>query len=124
MNTYERIKKILEHGNKNHTDKLILLPEELYTHIPTKVKPDQVWRSRSFVVQVFNTDPKRLTINKTMVGKNGGWLDKIEWDELQHIKNECGFYNQTAIELYPPASRVINDANMRHLWIVENPEFM
>ncbi len=58
-----------------------------------------------------------------------GWLhlkikrfdskDGITWDELQAIKDER-FPNHTAVEIYPPHDEIVNEANIRHLWIVPN----
>ena len=48
--------------------------------------------------------------------KDGG--AGLSWDDLQWVKGALGFEEQEAIELYPPASRLVNDANMRHLWLL------
>jgi len=47
--------------------------------------------------------------------------DGITWDELQRIKNACGFEDKDAIEFYPKQSDVINTANFRHLYIYDTP---
>lgn len=47
--------------------------------------------------------------------------DGITWDELQKIKNGCGFKHQDAIEFYPKDSDVINTGNYRHLYIMAEP---
>lgn len=44
--------------------------------------------------------------------------DGITWDELQRAKCEAGFPEETAIEIYPPQSEVVYEANIRHLWVV------
>ena len=44
--------------------------------------------------------------------------DGITWNELQAVKNEVAGPTATAIEVFPPANRVVNDVNMRHLWVV------
>ena len=45
-------------------------------------------------------------------------LDGITWDELQAIKDELGFDEQAAIEVYPPRNEIVYECNMRHLWIL------
>jgi len=40
------------------------------------------------------------------------------WLDLQHIKNTLIGEESTAIEVYPPQSRVVDELNMYHLWIV------
>ena len=42
----------------------------------------------------------------------------IPWDDLQAIKNEMLGEDVMAIELYPPQSAVVDEANIRHLWVV------
>lgn len=44
--------------------------------------------------------------------------DGITWDVLQRIKNDMVGRDELAIEIFPPADQVVNDANIRHLWIV------
>lgn len=81
-----------------------------------------VWRNERFLVQRFEVNPEvvRLTINRTWVKPDGEWEDGITWDELQDIKSALGFGDLLAIEIFPPQSAVVNDANMRHLWIFLN----
>ncbi len=42
----------------------------------------------------------------------------ITWDELQEIKNDLWGPDACAIEIYPPSDRVVNNLNMRHLWLL------
>lgn len=85
-------------------------------------KRKAVWRSRGFLVQVFEewNGGIRLSVNRTDCDKNGKWIDGITWEELMQIKRECGFGPMLAVEFYPPDKDVVNVANMRHLFIVFN----
>lgn len=61
-----------------------------------------------------------LTVNRTR--RDGrGWRDGITWDELQRVKNETIGPKFWCAEAYPPEDRVVNVANMRHLWVLEEP---
>jgi hypothetical protein len=42
----------------------------------------------------------------------------IPWAMLQEIKDEMLGPEVMAVELYPPRNRVVNEANIRHLWEV------
>jgi len=42
----------------------------------------------------------------------------IAWDELQSIKDRVAGTWAVAIEVYPPAGRVVNNIAMRHLWLL------
>lgn len=78
-----------------------------------------VYRNNRFLVQVFKERGIiRLTINRTMIGRDGQWLDGITWDELQEIKDALGFGGWDAVEVYPCRRDIVMDANMRHLWVL------
>lgn len=120
----------LKQQNRLYTRELVPVPPEKW---PTAFNPvrekytiTHVWRSSDFLVQVINEGGHiRLSINRAQIDDSGQWKDNITWDELQHIKNACGFPSHAAVEVFPPASKVVNVANMRHLWILpEPPPFM
>lgn len=86
---------------------------------PSKA-PRRAWRSREFLVQLFN-DPsglQRLSVNRAELNSEGGWKDGITWDELQRLKSEAGFGAVQAVEIYPPDEHVVYDHNIRHLWLM------
>ena len=87
---------------------------------PEGNRPDnlvKVLLNQNFMVQQYREKNSiRLSICRVKA-KHGKWIDKITWDELQHIKRMIGFGNKYAIEVYPPDENIVNVANMRHLWI-------
>jgi hypothetical protein len=89
----------------------------------TKAPQLSVWRSRTFLVQVFSAPAPaiaRLSINRTSLDGTR-WAEGIEWEELQRLKGECGYGAHDAVEVYPPDRDVVNVANMRHLWVLAEP---
>jgi hypothetical protein len=44
--------------------------------------------------------------------------DGITWDELQAVKNWRLGHEVRAIEIFPPESEMVNQANVRHLWVI------
>lgn len=42
------------------------------------------------------------------------------WSQLQRIKNEVIGKESTAIQVFPKESQLVDQANMYHLWVVEN----
>ena len=82
-----------------------------------------VWRSRAFLVQAFAEKDEviRLSVNRTQLDDRGQWRADISWDELQSIKDECGFADSEAIEFFPRSADVVNVANLRHLWVLPEP---
>lgn len=86
--------------------------------------PIKVYQNDEFLVQIYKLDnePTRLTVNKVK-RKNNDWVDGITWDQLMHVKRLVGYADKCAVEIYPPDKDVVNVANMRHLWVVDMPEF-
>lgn len=94
------------------------IPVDAY---PGKNPPVQVWRSMFHLAQVFKEEHGfRISICRTMIDRSGEWLQGIDWDEIQSIKSQLGFGDQFAIEVYPEDSRVVNVANMRHIWVLSS----
>lgn len=86
-------------------------------------RPVKVFRSRSLLVQVHKeVGTTRLSISGCVPQTNGDWPD-LTWEQLERAKEECGFKGCWMVELYPPSGEVVNVANMRHLWLIPEPEF-
>lgn len=81
------------------------------------------WRSRYFLAVLYceaRTGAKRLSVNRTkLVGDR--WVGDITWDDLMQVKRECGLGDVHAIEFYPADDQVVDVANMRHLWLLDEP---
>lgn len=80
--------------------------------------------SRDFLVQLFTeaNGVVRMTVTKNQLGfGNRTFADGISWEELQHIKDSIGYHDKMAIEIYPESNLIVNDCNMRHLWILPKP---
>lgn len=112
-----------------------VLPKELWpATAPSSVPPLQVWRDADFLVTLYPTPQVcgavyRLTVVRAAgVAMDGRgrvvYRDGITWDDLMQVKRDCGFANCWAVEVYPADEDVVNVANMRHLWILnEAPAF-
>lgn len=89
-------------------------------------KPERIgaWQSREFTVQTFYVPGEiiRLSVNRNrLTGTPRLYADGISWDDLQDIKNECGYADRMAVEIYPEADHLLNIINARHLWILPSP---
>ena len=71
-----------------------------------------IWQSEKFKVYAFK-DANVIRLDIERKDKQNG----ITWDELQQIKNDCGFADCDAIEFYPSQKDVINTGNLRHLYV-------
>ena len=91
---------------------------------PIQDNPDRkkVWVNNQYLVQEFKEGRNtRLSINRTQLQPDGHWKQEISWDDIQSIKNQLGYGNRYAIEIYPREQDVVNVANMRHLWVLCTP---
>jgi hypothetical protein len=117
----------MEVVNRRYGTTLTRLPESLWPSGTRALSrpPREVWRSRAFLVQVYHEgEQERLTVCRTSLNPSGdGWAEGISWEELQRLKWECGRGASWAVELYPPDQYVVNDANMRHLWLIAEPPY-
>jgi hypothetical protein len=89
-------------------------------------RPDRfaVWQSLKFTVQAFHVPSNvvRLAINRNeLTGDTRLYADGITWEELQDIKDECGYADRMAVEIYPASDDILNVINARHLWIIPTP---
>ncbi len=120
MNRTERRLHEKEHKSK-YTDALQRLPPDEWPAQPRKATvPSRIWVSRKFMVQEYPEadDIIRLTVSRVKLLGTMRWADGIEWETLQAIKKEVGYGNRDAVEVYPIDAHVINEANMRHLWVL------
>ena len=90
-------------------------------------RPRAVWRSRGYLVQMFDEpqcrgiEVRRLSINRVTIGGDGHWEADIDWERLMRLKREAGFGDWYGVEVFPRDRDVVNDANMRHLWLLAEP---
>jgi len=112
----------LRKENRKYTEALEEIPKSSWPSFRAPfLAPSRVWRSKSFLVQLYEEERgTRLTINRTTVNEFG-WAQGISWDELQRLKAQTGFGESWAVEIFPPDSEVVNVSNMRHIWILPEP---
>jgi hypothetical protein len=120
---YGEMIEIQTRENKKWPNFLKSVPKERWPKCHVMLKPLEIWRSREFLVQIFKpiNGGERMSVNRTEIDEAGGWRQGISWDELMKIKHQVGRGESWAVEIYPPESRVVNVANMRHVWLVEEP---
>ena len=117
--TIRSLQKDLAKANEKYSLELMPVPKSEWPPIRFEPFPVEVLRSKKFIVQIYEESKNliRLTIHRTQIDHTGRWADGITWDELQWIKNQAGFAHHDAVEVYPAAEDVVNDSNMRHLWV-------
>lgn len=112
------MRRELARGNREYKSGVFVdVPREKWPAMPS-LPLKQVFRSKDFLVQVYEGTPTRLSISRNEIDSKGNWRDGITWDELQSIKDACGFADCDAVEAYPRKADIVNLKNMRHLWIV------
>jgi hypothetical protein len=43
------------------------------------------------------------------------------WREMQRIKDDLAGLDATAVEVYPPRSEIVDEAEMFHIWVLRAP---
>jgi hypothetical protein len=96
------------------------VPRELWPSGPSTADRVEVWLCTDFLVQVFDMPncPRRLSVNRT---RHAGsrWEAGITWDDLQECKRAAGYGDRWAVEVFPADVDLVNVANMRHLWLLD-----
>lgn len=106
-------------------DTLTPIPPEEFP--PVEPMPIRAWRSRHYLAQVYAAGsiayPSliRLSICRTRIQVGGRWEARLTWDELMQIKRDVGLGDWYGVEVYPRDKDIVNDANMRHLWLMPTP---
>jgi hypothetical protein len=112
---------------KQRPPDLTLVPPELWPPPrPGAPRPLKCWQSRKYLVQLFEVEGNsqatyRMTICRVTLNIDGRFDDGLSWEDLQDVKREVGFGDSYAVEVFPRDRDIVNVANMRHLWICENP---
>lgn len=126
-NARRLVAKAMREQAKAWPEELAPIPREEWPAQRGGSHPVAVWRSRQYLVQVFEErsvgflDVLRLSVNRTTRATAGGWEQNIPWEDLQRLKREAGYGDHYAIEVYPRDRDVVNVANMRHLWVLSAP---
>jgi hypothetical protein len=105
-------------------DRFELIPQSQWPIAGQNDKRIKLWCSRQFLVQAFQERGGviRLTVTKNKLGfGDRTFADGVTWDELQWIKSAVGYGDRMAVEIYPEDALIVNDCNMRHLWILASP---
>jgi len=120
-----QVRAHMREENRRQPIKMTRLPLDALSVATMTAEPVEIWRSRRFLAVVYFDDGHyRLTVNRTMLAGDGRWEDGITWDELMTVKHEVGFGDRWCAEIYPPDDQAVDDANMRHLWLLdEAPDF-
>jgi hypothetical protein len=81
----------------------------------------RAFKNNTYTVMIFDeTSTTKGNAIKAMVQKHNNTPIFNHWSELQNIKNEIFGDETTAIEYYPPESKLVNLHNIYWLWIFPN----
>ena len=117
-----KVKRYMEKENAKRPAFLSQLPREQWPNDGGGTMLE-VWLSNKYLVQLYDegNGVKRMSVNRTVLNREGQWRDNLTWDELQEIKRQIGQGDSFAVEVYPGDKDIVNIANMRHLWITPEP---
>jgi len=81
-----------------------------------------VWKNNLYIVQIYR---RALGVRSFALHLAIRRIDErpIEgWDDLQRIKDELAGPERVAVEMYPARSELMDQANMRHLFVLPDGE--
>ena len=55
-----------------------------------------------------------------IIRREDGGPVQCGWDTLQEIKNEMLGVDVCAVEVFPPQDELVDEANRRHLWVIDD----
>jgi hypothetical protein len=117
-----KIRKYLVKDNLKYGSEMIDVPEESWPSVRTE-NLKQVLRNNKFLCQIYKEEngQLRLSVSRTMIKPDGSWEENLSWEELMEVKRKVGLGDRCAAEIYPEDKNIVNVANMRHLFILEEP---
>lgn len=74
-------------------------------------------KNNMYIVQCFKKETGWGVIDHLMCRRNDESATH-SWQELQRIKNEVMGEDRTAVEIYPSVNKLVDDANIYHLWVL------
>lgn len=77
----------------------------------------RAWTNNVYSVQLYEQGSEWGPIEHLMIKRHDAAASR-SWADFQRIKDELFGSERTAIEVYPPASELVDQANMYHLWIL------
>lgn len=76
--------------------------------------PDRVYRNDRYSVFVREIGHGALHVSFHRHDRSA----IVDWRHCQQIKNEVAGAERTAVEIFPPESKLVDTANERHLWVL------
>jgi len=78
----------------------------------------EAFSNNLYVVFVCDPEPTSWgSVERLMVRRNDG-SPGVPWSHMQRIKDELCGPERLAIEVFPPASELVDNANIYHLWVL------
>lgn len=70
-----------------------------------------------YSVQFFERASEWGTIDHLLIRRHDGGL-LFPWSDMQRIKDELCGAERVGLEVFPPRSQLVDDANCRHIWVL------
>lgn len=87
--------------------------------------PDEVWENDRYVVAVrrdLKPGPQSPPLVHLSIRRKD-WKPVTDYRHKQRIKNEIVGEGYEAVELYPREERLVDNANVAHLWVVDDADW-
>lgn len=81
------------------------------------------WRNDLYSVMRYERDTEIGVVTHLVIRNQDGGRD-LPWADVQRIKNELAGTERTAVQVFPPVSELVDQANMYHLWVLPEGQLM
>lgn len=95
---------------------------DLARALPANLNVESVYQNGLYVILIYFPRPNPWGPgNVTHIAiRNREGSTARPWSDYQRIKTELFGPERLALELYPPASQLLDEANLYHLWIFDD----
>jgi hypothetical protein len=82
------------------------------------------WKNDSYRVLRVKSEPwDKWPVVQLSIKRHDGKPIEPSWRDKQEIKNQLVAEECEGIELYPAESRLVDQSNQYHLWVIKDPKF-
>jgi hypothetical protein len=74
------------------------------------------WLNQTYSVQKIEHETHPGIVHLLLRRHNDG--TEFPWRDLQKIKDRFGGQDRWAVEMFPPLAAVVDNHNLRHLWVM------
>lgn len=75
--------------------------------------------------EIEDDNGHRLMMTATFLPSSKHYMNPMSmiWSEMMFLLSEIGFSDKWLVEIYPPKDKIIDNDDVRHFWIIDEPNY-